>query len=79
MDFDYYAAHFALGTEAQAEVARRAGEDKERNAVKQAAMDAKRVVDYLHRAEKENIEKELKAATAAKLKKHGSPQQEERV
>ena len=37
MDFDSYAAHFALSPEAQAEVARRGREDTERNAAKQAA------------------------------------------
>ena len=79
MDFDSYAAHFALSPEAQAEVARRGREDVERNAAKQAEIEAKRIADELERAEKEKIEKQLKAATAAKLKEHSLPQQGERV
>ena len=55
MDFDSYAAHFALGPEAQAEVARRVREDVERNAAKQAAAEAKRVADEIERVEKAKI------------------------
>ena len=79
MDFESYAAHFALGPEAQSEVARRIREDLERNAAKQGEIEAKRVEDELERVEKEKIEKDLKAATAAKLKEHRRPQQGERV
>ena len=67
MDFDSYAAHFALGPEAHAEVSRRVREDLERTAVNQAENEAKRVADELARAEQERIEKELKAATAPEL------------
>ena len=79
MDLDCYAAHFALGPEAQAEVARRVREDVERNAAKQAAAEAKRGSDEMERVEKARIEKELKEATAAKLKEHRRPQQGQRV
>ena len=79
MDFDCYAAHFALGPEAQAEEARRLREDTARNAAKHAEMEAKSVADELERAEKEKVEKELKSATEAKLKEHRRPQQGERV
>ena len=47
MDFDSYAAHFALGLDAQAEVARRVREDTARNAAKQAEIDAKTVSDEM--------------------------------
>ena len=43
IDLESYAKHFALGPEAQAEVARRLREDVEPNAAKQAAPKAKRV------------------------------------
>ena len=65
MDFESYAAHFALSPECQAEVAHRAREDAERNADKQAAVEAKRVADEIERVEKERIDKKLKEATAA--------------
>ena len=78
MDFESYAAHFALGPEAQAEIARRVREDVEGNAAKQAAAEAQRVADEIERVEKEIIEKELKEATAAKPKEHRGPHQGER-
>ena len=65
MDFESYAAHFALGPEAQAKVARSVREDVEWNAAKQAAAEAKRVADEIERVEKARIEKQLKEATAA--------------
>ena len=74
MDFDSYSAHFALGPEVQAEVARRVREDTARNAATQAEIEEKRVGEELETAEKEKIEKELKAATAAKFKEHRRPQ-----
>ena len=64
MDLGPYASHFALSPEAQAEVARRVRDDVERNAAKQAAIDAKRVANDSEGLENEKIEKELKAATA---------------
>ena len=63
----------------QAEVARRVGEDAERNAAKQVAIESKRGADERKRVEKERIDKELKAATPSKLKDHRRPQQGERV
>ena len=74
--FESDAANFALGPEAIAEVTRRVG-DVERNAAKQSEIEANRVGDEFERVEKEKIEKELKAATAAKLKHHRRPQQRE--
>ena len=52
-DFDFYAAHFAVSHEAQAEWARRVRKDTERNAARQAAADAKRVADERERVGKE--------------------------
>ena len=45
----------------------------------QHEIEAKKVADKLERLEKEKIEKELKEATAAKLREHRRPQQGERV
>ena len=42
-------------------------------------IEAKRVANDLEREEKKKIEKELKAATAAKMNEHRLPQQGERV
>ena len=75
MDFECYAAHFALTPERQAEVARCMRGDLERIAAKEAEIEAKKVADELERTEKEKIEKEFKAATVAKLKEHRRPQQ----
>ena len=52
MDFDTYAAFFALSTEKQAEVARRVREDAEGNAGKQAEAEAARVAKELEQQEK---------------------------
>ena len=57
MDFDSYAAHFALTPERQAEVDRRMREDLEQIAAKEAEIEAKRVADVLDRVEKEKIER----------------------
>ena len=54
MDFASYAAHFALGPEAQAEVARRVRDDVQRNAAKQAAREAKRVADGIKREKRKS-------------------------
>ena len=79
LDFESYAADFALCPEAQAEVARHGREDVARNAAMQAAIEAKKIADEIERAEKGRIEKDLKEATAAKLKERRRPQQGERV
>ena len=51
IDLESYAKHFALGPEAQAEVARRLREDGEQNAAKQAAAEAKGGADEMERVE----------------------------
>ena len=75
MDFDSYAAFFALSPEGQAEVARREREDAERNAANQAEAEAVRVAKELEQVEKAKATQELMAATAAKLREHRRPQQ----
>ena len=57
MDFDSYAAFFALSPEGQALVARRVREDAERNAAKQAEAEALRVAKELAQQEKANATK----------------------
>ena len=79
MDFDSYAAHFALTPERQAEVDRRMRDDLERISAKEAEVTAKSVADELERVEIESMEKELKAVSAAKLKEHRRPQHGERI
>ena len=64
---------------AQGEVARLLREDTERKTAKQAEIESKRLADELERGEKLKSEKELKAATAAKLKDHRRPQQGDRA
>ena len=68
-----------MSPEAQAMVERRVREDVERNAMRQREIAAKKVAGEIERREKEKIEKELKEATAAKLREHRRPQQGERV
>ena len=70
MDFESYAAHFALGPEAEAELARPVREDVERNSAKQAAAEAKTVAEEIEPVDRKRIEKKLKEATAAELKEH---------
>ena len=72
-------AYYALTPGRQGELDRLVRIDVEGIAAKQAEVEAKRVADRLERVEKEKIEKELKAATAAKLREHRCPQQAERV
>ena len=45
LDFDSYAAHFALSHEGQAEVARRVREDLDRNAARKREIEAKKAAD----------------------------------
>ena len=78
MDFERYAALFALSPEVQAEVARRLGEDAERNLAKQEA-EALRVAKEVDQLEKAKATQELMAATAANLKEQRRPQQGEPV
>ena len=70
VDFDTYAAFFALTPEKQADVARRVREDAERNAAKQVEAEALRVAKELEQQEKAKATQELMAAKAAKLKEH---------
>ena len=79
MDFESYAAHFALSPEGQAEVARRLPEDTERNAAKQAGIEAKRGAEEIERVDDERRENEMKEATTTKLKEYRRAQQRERV
>ena len=60
-------------------VERRVREDVERNAMSQREIEAKQAADEMERQEKEKLEKELKAATATKLREHRRPQQGEPV
>ena len=52
MDFDTYAAFFALSPAGQAEVVRRVRKDAERNAAKQAEEEELRVAKELKQLEK---------------------------
>ena len=52
MDFDSYAAFFALSPEGEAELTRREREDAERNAANQAEAEAVRVAKELEQVEK---------------------------
>ena len=78
MDFNSYAAFFAVSPAGQAELDRRVGEDAERNAAKKAEAEAARVAKELEQLNKANATQELMAATAAQLKEQRRPEQGER-
>ena len=78
MDFESYAAFFAVSPAGPAEVARREGEDAERNVAKQEEAEALRLVKEGKQLVKAIATQELMAATAEKLKAQRRPQQCER-